>query len=181
MIELDKILNTDAAYTLREALCSHVYFQLSDEKYRNNGYVSAPGSDDPDMVEKIWEACELDEVLSGIVEYESCVPALLDELRAAADVPTYRCACSWVGGDPDIGKGRGKVRYTFRSSGTRFVMRTGTVDTKAPTCPACWAKNKKRVIVEVDQSPCKCCGLDKCQSAFTKDEADAYEKENGHG
>jgi len=156
MIEIDKILNSDAVRTLREALDSHVYWQLSDERYRNNGYVSAPGSDDPDALTKIWEACELDEVLSAIEgSYDSCAPALLEELRAEAskDPVTYRCACSWVGGDPDIGSGRGNTRFTvvikpegaqryvFRRKGGSYAKSTD------PTCPACWAKNKKRVIV----------------------------------
>lgn len=39
---------------------------------------------------------------------------------------TYRCKCSWLGGDPDIGPRRG---------------------TKKPTCPACWYHNHKRVVV----------------------------------
>lgn len=36
--------------------------------------------------------------------------------------PYFRCACSWVGGDPDIYRGR-------------------------QTCPACWHHDKKRVDV----------------------------------
>jgi hypothetical protein len=40
--------------------------------------------------------------------------------------PVYRCACSWVGGDPDITSPRSK---------------------KPPTCPACWKHDRKRVVV----------------------------------
>lgn len=36
--------------------------------------------------------------------------------------PVFRCKCSWVGGDPDIHRGK-------------------------PTCPACWHHDKKRVVV----------------------------------
>ena len=45
--------------------------------------------------------------------------------REGEDI-VYRCRCSWVGGDPDIGARRG---------------------TKKPTCPACWKHNRRRVVV----------------------------------
>lgn len=41
---------------LRAALDSHIYWQLSDERYRNDGYVHEPGSDDPEQAAEI-EAC----------------------------------------------------------------------------------------------------------------------------
>lgn len=41
---------------LDEALDSHIYWQLSDSHYRNNGYVNDPGSDDEENVKKIEEA-----------------------------------------------------------------------------------------------------------------------------
>lgn len=44
---------------------------------------------------------------------------------------TYYCTCSWLGGDPDIGPGRGR---------------------KAPTCPACWHHDRKRVLVTTERS-----------------------------
>jgi hypothetical protein len=54
---------------LVEAIDSHIYWQLSDERYRANGAVREPGSDDP-------------EVVAEIVVYQ----ALQDELNAAAAV-----------------------------------------------------------------------------------------------
>lgn len=39
-----------------EALDSHAYWQLSDERYRRDGYVLEPGSDDSGNVEKLEEA-----------------------------------------------------------------------------------------------------------------------------
>jgi hypothetical protein len=36
-----------------EAIDSHIYWQLSDERYRANGAVLEPGSDDPDVVAEI--------------------------------------------------------------------------------------------------------------------------------
>lgn len=39
-----------------EALDSHIYWQLSDQHYRNNGDVLEPGSDDAEQAAEI-EAC----------------------------------------------------------------------------------------------------------------------------
>ena len=36
-----------------EAIDSHIYWQLSDERYRANGAVLEPGSDNPDVVAEI--------------------------------------------------------------------------------------------------------------------------------
>lgn len=48
-----------------------------------------------------------------------------DTIRAGMPIePVYRCACSWVGGDPDERPG------------------------KPPTCPACWHHDRKRVEVK---------------------------------
>lgn len=41
---------------LLEALGSHIYWQLSDTHYRNNGEVDAPGSDDEENAEEIQQA-----------------------------------------------------------------------------------------------------------------------------
>jgi hypothetical protein len=41
---------------LREALDSHMYWQLSDEKYRNDADITPPGSDDPDSFELIQQS-----------------------------------------------------------------------------------------------------------------------------
>ncbi|HTF88356.1 MAG TPA: hypothetical protein VK843_08100 [Planctomycetota bacterium] len=38
---------------ITEALDSHIYWQLSDEHYRSDGYVHEPGSDDADNAEQI--------------------------------------------------------------------------------------------------------------------------------
>jgi hypothetical protein len=40
-----------------EAIDSHIYWQLSDDRYRANGSVLEPGSDDPEVVAQII-ACE---------------------------------------------------------------------------------------------------------------------------
>ena len=57
---------TDAEIDLlRGALDSHIYWQLSDEEYRDSGFVQDPGSDDPEAVEAIKEANALDAKLAG--------------------------------------------------------------------------------------------------------------------
>jgi hypothetical protein len=40
-------LTRDQLALLVEALDSHIYWQLSDEHYRNSGFVYGKGSDDP--------------------------------------------------------------------------------------------------------------------------------------
>jgi len=47
------------AALLKEALDSHIYWQLSDQKYRNNGFVYDPGSDDEDSAAEIVAAEQL--------------------------------------------------------------------------------------------------------------------------
>lgn len=42
---------------LIEALDSHIYWQLSDEEYRKDGFVLEEGSDDEDSVQEIQQ-CE---------------------------------------------------------------------------------------------------------------------------
>jgi hypothetical protein len=42
-----------------QALDSHVYWQLSEDKYRRDSSVMPPGSDDPEAAEEIREADEL--------------------------------------------------------------------------------------------------------------------------
>jgi hypothetical protein len=57
---------TDAEVALlREALDSHIYWQLSDEHYRDSGFVSDPGSDEPDKAAEIAAANALDRKLAG--------------------------------------------------------------------------------------------------------------------
>lgn len=51
---------------LCEALDSHVYWQLSDCHYRNDGYVREPGSDDAEAAATIRAATALEEKLRAI-------------------------------------------------------------------------------------------------------------------
>jgi len=51
---------------LCEALDSHVYWQLSDRYYRNDGYVREPGSDDAEAAAAIRAASALEEKLRAI-------------------------------------------------------------------------------------------------------------------
>jgi len=48
-------LTEDDLNLVLSALDSHKYWQLSDEKYRNDGYVMDPGSDDAENAEEIQE------------------------------------------------------------------------------------------------------------------------------
>jgi hypothetical protein len=57
------VLTPDEAQRCAEALDSHVYWQLADEQYRNDGAVMAPGSDDADTAAAIEEAAALCERL----------------------------------------------------------------------------------------------------------------------
>lgn len=50
---------------LLAALESHAYWQVSEEKYRNNGYVYAPGADDPDTADDLQEIDRLAILLGG--------------------------------------------------------------------------------------------------------------------
>jgi hypothetical protein len=72
-------LTIDAAeaHILTEALDSHIYWQLSDELYRRDGYVDDPGSDDPDNAAAITEA----ELLTNKINAAS------DHAKAAAHKP----------------------------------------------------------------------------------------------
>jgi hypothetical protein len=47
---------------------SHIYWELSDRSYRNNGYVEPPGADDDETAAEITEAERLLERLRGQVE-----------------------------------------------------------------------------------------------------------------
>jgi hypothetical protein len=51
---------------LKEALDSHRYWQLSDEHYRNSGYVTDPGSDDDEAAEEIKACDTLEEKLANL-------------------------------------------------------------------------------------------------------------------
>lgn len=50
---------------LLASLESHAYWQVSEEKYRNNGYVYAPGADDPDVADDLQEIDQLSVLLGG--------------------------------------------------------------------------------------------------------------------
>jgi hypothetical protein len=52
-------LTEPEARLLVAALDSHEYWQLSDEGYRDSGYVNGPGSDDPETAAEISAAREL--------------------------------------------------------------------------------------------------------------------------
>lgn len=60
------VLTAEELTLLCEALDSHVYWQLSDGHYRNNGYVREPGSDDSVAVAAITAANALEEKLRAI-------------------------------------------------------------------------------------------------------------------
>lgn len=55
---------------LVEALESHAYWQVSDETYRNSGYVRPPGSDDPEKAEEIKQAEALGDKLRALLDRE---------------------------------------------------------------------------------------------------------------
>ena len=46
-------LSKEDCERLAEAIDSHIYWQLSDELYRHDGYVLEPGSDDPEVAAEI--------------------------------------------------------------------------------------------------------------------------------
>jgi hypothetical protein len=58
-MKASKILSGANLDLLIEALDSHIYWQLSDERYRNNGYVYDPGSDDDESAAEIKAANKL--------------------------------------------------------------------------------------------------------------------------
>jgi hypothetical protein len=55
---------------LVEALDSHVYWQLSDQHYRNNADVIDPGSDDPEQAAEIEACVELSDRLRALCARE---------------------------------------------------------------------------------------------------------------
>ena len=50
-----------------EAIDSHIYWQLSDDRYRANGAVIEPGSDDPAVAAEIVALEALQDELSSAV------------------------------------------------------------------------------------------------------------------
>ena len=74
-----------------------------------------------------WDSAEWREEVNGAFE---AILGVIARVASGVEVfppangdTTFRCTCSWVGGDPDVS-----------SSGR-------------PTCPACWAQDHKRVTV----------------------------------
>jgi len=52
-------LTVDQIRLLASALDSHIYWQLSDQQYRNDGYVLPPASNDPAMRKEIRSSLRL--------------------------------------------------------------------------------------------------------------------------
>jgi hypothetical protein len=52
-MEITIKLSPEDINLLVQALNSHVYWQLSDDQYRNNGDVMEPGSDDSEKADEI--------------------------------------------------------------------------------------------------------------------------------
>jgi hypothetical protein len=59
-------LTSDQVSMLREAIDSHIYWQLSEPIYRRNGDVADPGSDEPDVAAEIQAYREFDEFLARV-------------------------------------------------------------------------------------------------------------------
>lgn len=64
-------VSQDDLGVLVEALDSHAYWQLSDEKYRDSGYVQSPGSDDLETAAVLAEVTALQERLASLLEGSS--------------------------------------------------------------------------------------------------------------
>lgn len=60
-------LSTDDIEHLRAALESHVYWNLSEMQYRNDGYVLPPGADDLELRAEIGKAITLDATLGAMI------------------------------------------------------------------------------------------------------------------
>ena len=58
-----------------EAIDSHIYWQLSDERYRANGAVLEPGSDNPDVVAEIVAFEALQDALNNASVIAGSSPA----------------------------------------------------------------------------------------------------------
>jgi hypothetical protein len=57
-------LTKEEARLLIEALDSHVYWQLSDEQYRRDGYIHGKGSDDPEARQEMKRSNKLSEKIA---------------------------------------------------------------------------------------------------------------------
>ena len=60
------ILTDEEISLITEALDSHCYWQLSDQRYRNSGYVCDPGSDDPEARRDLRAAAKLEAKLEKV-------------------------------------------------------------------------------------------------------------------
>lgn len=67
-------VDQEALGILVEALDSHAYWQLSDENYRDSGYVQEPGSDDPELVDALARVNELHERLEALLTVPRVTP-----------------------------------------------------------------------------------------------------------
>lgn len=57
-MEIDVPLTLEEIAAIRDALDSHIYWELSDHQYRSSGHVLAPGSRDPETAKRIkWLQC----------------------------------------------------------------------------------------------------------------------------
>jgi hypothetical protein len=65
---------------LAEAIDSHIYWQLSDEYYRHDGYVWEPGSNDPEVAAEIAYLAKLMDRLRGETSGSS-MPLPIDSER----------------------------------------------------------------------------------------------------
>lgn len=144
------LLNTDALCTFRDALKVYVV-HLADVQFKRyldkekEWRVVAPGAYQPELRSRIVECCDLASEIDKVIGERSWLADLGDAIekwRSPDDDTVYRCKCSWVGGDPDIGP--------RRMRGKRILT------DQEPTCPACWSKDRKRALV-VEQCP-KCRG-----------------------
>lgn len=59
-------LTAEEVALLREAIDSHIYWQLADPDFRDSGYVRELGSDDPEMVQASRAANALDARLASL-------------------------------------------------------------------------------------------------------------------
>ena len=62
-------LTDDELELLAEALDSHRYWQLSDEYYRDSGFVNPPGADDPSLAAQIRATEHLEDKLRSIIAH----------------------------------------------------------------------------------------------------------------
>lgn len=86
-------------------------------------------SNDRTEIERCDECCRYLHADAGILLIDDEMAQLPEAVEALSEAlggdPVYRCRCTWVGGDPDMRRGRA-------------------------FCPACWHHDKKRVRVQIE-------------------------------